>query len=61
MCSDKAPPPEDRDEPPPPLPPEGSLRTTVEEARLECGNHMVDCSTCSLSENCPLHEISPYG
>ena len=60
MCSDKAPPPEEQDCDEAPPPPAENLRTTVEEARRECGGH-VDCSTCSLSENCPLHEISPYG
>ena len=34
--------------------------TSIESARLECGNHSVDCSTCPLSENCPLHESGSY-
>lgn len=32
--------------------------TTRQEAELECGRHPVDCSTCPLSENCPLHGSS---
>lgn len=34
-------------------------RTTEADARIECDRHMVDCSTCPLSENCPLHG-TPY-
>lgn len=32
----------------------------IASAQLECGRHPVDCGTCSLSENCPLHDLSPF-